>query len=249
MTHIPVPFLGYAADILADTSRGLSGNQIVKAFNAYAVEHNVNIPHAVYPFEASNKRTAFLENLRAFSPPLQYIIIKNLIDHSNFAIRQYDELKTLKIKLVSQFSNLAPKDEFSKLNETLTEETRHWLDSYPSALELYVQAIHKYKHGIFSRNLLDDLRLSLELLLNEIFRNDKSLESQLNNIGQLVSDTGGSKEFSNMFSKLIDYYAKYQNTYVKHDDAVIEDEVEFIFEITSSFMRHIIRVNVKTPKF
>jgi hypothetical protein len=44
-----------------------------------------------------------------------------------------------------------------------------------------------------------------------------------------------------MFVKLFDYYSKYQNTYVKHDDAVIEDEVEIIFEITCSFMRFLVR--------
>ena len=42
--------------------------------------------------------------------------------------------------------------------------------------------------------------------------------------------------------KLIDYYSKYQNTYVKHDDAVIEPEIEIIFEITSSFMKHLVRL-------
>ena len=46
-----------------------------------------------------------------------------------------------------------------------------------------------------------------------------------------------------MFLKLIDYYCKYQNFYVKHDDAVIEEEIEFIFEITSSFMKHIVRMS------
>lgn len=244
--HIPLPFLSYAADILADTNSGLSGNEVVKAFNAYAVEYNINIPHAAYPFEAPNKRTALLENLRRFPPPLQYKIIRELCEHRTFIGKQYDELKTLKVKLVSQFAHLAPKDEFSKLNETLTEETRHWLDGYPNALELYLQAIHKYKHHIFSRNLLDDLRLSLELLLKAVFQNDKTLENQLAQVGTFVSNAGGSKEFSNMFAKLIDYYAKYQNTYIKHDDAVVEDEIEFVFEIASSFMRHIIRLTART---
>ena len=46
-----------------------------------------------------------------------------------------------------------------------------------------------------------------------------------------------------MFQKLVEYYSKYQNTYVKHNDLVIEDEVEFIFEITSSFMKHFVRMN------
>ena len=46
-----------------------------------------------------------------------------------------------------------------------------------------------------------------------------------------------------MFGTLVDHYAKYHNSYVKHDDAVIEEEIDFIFEITSSFMKHLIRLD------
>ncbi len=45
-----------------------------------------------------------------------------------------------------------------------------------------------------------------------------------------------------MFEKLIDYYSKYQNTYVKHDDAVPNEEVELLLELTSSFMKHFARM-------
>ena len=46
-----------------------------------------------------------------------------------------------------------------------------------------------------------------------------------------------------MFQKLVEYFSKYQNTYIKHEDKVIEEEIEFVFEITSSFMKHFIRLN------
>ena len=35
------------------------------------------------------------------------------------------------------------------------------------------------------------------------------------------------------------------NTYVKHDDAVIEEEIEFVLEITSSFMKHLVRLHAR----
>ena len=89
---------------------------------------------------------------------------------------------------------------------------------------------------------MDDIRLSLELLLKSILGNDKSLENQLAEIGKFIQDHNGSKELTNMFVKLIDYFAKYQNTYVKHNDAVIESEIEFIYEMTSSFMKLLIRM-------
>ena len=54
---------------------------------------------------------------------------------------------------------------------------------------------------------------------------------------------GGLAELANMFVKLVDYYTKYHNTYVKHDDAVIEEEIEFVLEITSAFMKHLVRLH------
>ena len=99
----------------------------------------------------------------------------------------------------------------------------------------------KFENKLFLRNLLDDLRLSLEKLTQRLLNNNKSLENQITDLGQFLKDSGCSKELANMFQKLIDYYTKYQNTYVKHNDAVIESEIEIIFEMTCSFMRFLIR--------
>ena len=79
--------------------------------------------------------------------------------------------------------HLAHDDEPAEINETLIEETRHWLDGYPEALSLYDGALEKYEHGVFHRNLLDDLRLALEKLPRSIFSNEKSPENQIKNIG------------------------------------------------------------------
>ena len=95
-----------------------------------------------------------------------------------------------------------------------------------------------------NETLIDEtLRLSLELLLKSIFANGKSLENQIADLGAFIQSKGGSKELSNMFQKLVDYFSKYQNSYVKHDDNVIEEEIEFILELTSSFMKHLVRIN------
>lgn len=42
-----------------------------------------------------------------------------------------------------------------------------------------------------------------------------------------------------MFNTLLDYYGKYQNKYAKHDDNVNEKEIEFIIDLTSTFMKFI----------
>jgi|TARA_A100000171_G_scaffold11625_1_gene9515 hypothetical protein len=235
-------FIQYAVDILADTNSGLSGPNLVRATSAYAVEYEVQVPHPTYPFDAPNKRTALFQNLMSFSGPQQYRIIKELCDHPSFPLTSNRERKEVKIRLITRFSHLDPRDTASEVNETLIEETKHWLAQYPEALSLYSQALNKHDHGAFQRNLLDDLRLSLEKLLKSIFNNGKSLENQISSVGAYIKANGGSSELANMFVKLLDYYSKYNNSYVKHDDAVIEEEIEFVMEITSSFMKHLVRL-------
>ena len=238
---IPNAFITHAANVLGDTSTGLSGSEIIRYCTDYAVGFNVNIPHSEYPFDAPNKRSALKENLSAFSPQQQYKIIRDLCGLKKFAGNQ--NVRDLKIKLVSRYSQFAKSNAEAEINESLIEETRHWLQDYPDSLRLYQEALTKFENEVFTRNLLDDLRLSLELLLRAIFKNDKSLENQIAALGNHLKTKGGSKELTNMFVKLVDYYCKYQNSYVKHDDAVIEEEIEFIFEITSSFMKHIVRLS------
>jgi len=187
-----------------------------------------------------NKRSALKENLKKFSSKQQFRIIKELCELEQF--KENADVKDLKIKLVTRYGQHNDENGLKEVNEILIEETKHWLKDYPDSLKLYQDALSKYNNQIFQRNLLDDLRLSLELLLQSIIGNKKSLENQTGEIGMFIKSKKGSKESNNMFVKLIDYYAKYINTYVKHDDAVVENEIEIIFEMTSSFMKFLIRL-------
>lgn len=240
-------FISYASDILADTQLGLSGQQIVKITVAHAVEWNVSIPHEVYPFKNSvpNKRTALCENLMAFSEAQRYQILRELCDHPTVRERNGPNAEKLQLMLIARYGHLAGENLGSEIDAVLIQRTQHWLGPFPEVLEVYNQAVQKHENRIFLRNVLDDLRLGLEILLKSIFQNDKSLEKQISLLGDFIQQRGGSRELVNMFVKLVDYYAKYQNSYVKHDDAVVEEEVEFIFELTSSFMKHIVRLSYK----
>ncbi len=157
-------------------------------------------------------------------------------------IQDKEAAQRLKLRLMSRYGHLAQEALGADVNEALVEQTRHWLDAFPESLALYNAALGKHANRLFLRNLLDDLRLSLEKLLQELLGNTRSLENQLSALGTFVKARGGSPEHTNMFLKLIDYYCKYQNTYIEHDDAVIEEEVELIVEITSSFMKHLVRL-------
>jgi len=244
-SEMPPTFVSHAADILADSTNGLTGPQFVKVTTAYSVQWNVPIPHPMYPFEAANKRTALYENLMAFSPTQRYQIFRELCDHPKILERDRPAAETLKRMLVARYGHLADEALGSELDEALIERTQHFLGPFPEALSLFEQAVQKHANGLFLRNVLDDLRLALELLLKSLLCNRKSLENQLSSLGTFIKQRGGSTELANMFVKLIEYYTKYQNSYVKHDDSIIEEEVEFIFELTASFMKHLVRLSYK----
>lgn len=244
---MPTVFVTYASEILGDTARGLSGPQIVKLTAAYAVDYGVELPHPTYPFSklGINKRTALFQNLMAFPPRPRYRVIRELCDHPMVQQQNKDDVQKLKVKLYTQYSHLQDEGQASDVNAPLIEQTRHWLDAFPESLALFNAALDKHEHGVFQRNVLDDLRLSLEKLLRVILGTPKSLENQIPALGSFIKAKGGSPELANMFVKLVEYYTKYQNSYVKHDDAVIEEEVEFILEMASSFMKHIVRLNAR----
>lgn len=239
---IPNVFIQHASDILGATDYGLTNSQIATLCASYAIDFNTNIPYTELPFQnVPNKRTALKKNLESFRPQHQFKIIKEFCELEHF--KGNPVVKELKIRLVTRYGHF--NEELDSVNEMLIDETKHWLDSFDDVLSLYNEALLKFKNNVFERNLLDDLRLSLEKLLKHILNNSKSLENQISDLGSFIASKGGSKELANMFQKLVDYYSKYQNSYVKHDDKVIEEEIEFMFELTSSFMKHIIRINSK----
>jgi hypothetical protein len=237
---IPEIFLRFATDILGETEGGLTSSEIINYSTDYAVQYDVGIPFHEYPFEdVPNKRTALKENIKVFPPEAQFTIIRDLCDLPKFLDNK--AAKDLKIKLISRYGSLAQGDAES-INESLIEETRHWLAEFPECLEIYNAALEKWSNNIHPRNLLDDIRLALELLLKGILGNEKSLENQQKPLGEFIAARNGSKELNNMFLKLVDYFGKYQNTYVKHSDNVNDNEIEIIIEIASSFMKFLIKI-------
>ena len=237
MNKIDATFLTYACKILADTNTGLSGSQIIEYCNAYSLDFNKIIKYVEYPFDAPNKRTALKENLNVFTANEQFTIIKELCELPQFAGNE--QIEKLKERLFIRYGNLAI-DKFS--NTELIIKTKHWLSEFPEALKQYEAALTKFEGNIFDRNILDDVRLSFELLLKSLLNNDKSLENQISLIGNVLKDKSVSVEVRSMLQKLIDYYTKYQNKNVKHNDNINKDEIEYLIELTSVMMKFLIKV-------
>lgn len=239
-------FIAEAAQTLGDTNNGLTGTEIGKYSVSYATKYNIDIPHTTPPFKkkdgtlVSNKRTALQENLQCFSDEELYIIIRDLCELKKF--KENKNVSDLKTKLLTNYSDLAPVGE---IEEELIEETSYWLEKYHSAFQHYNESYRKYKSQDeqLVRNTLDDARLALELLLKAILGNEKSLENQKSELGEFIAQKGGTKEFSNMFCQLLNHYSNYQNNRIKHNENIAEAEIIFIFELTTVFMRQLVRIN------
>ena len=242
--ELPLVFVTHAVEILGDTELGLSGSQIVKLTSAYAIDAGINIPHRSYPFikQEINKRRALAENIAAFSSAWRYKIIRQLCDHKSVQQRNAVAANKLKVQLFLRFGHLSNEENQNDLNHALVVETRHWLSAFTQSLDWYAHAERKRSQGAFDRNMLDDLRLALETLLHELLGNRKSLENQILPLGVFIKKRDGSAELAGLLVKLIEYYAEHKNTGVKRDAAAMEQEIEFMFEVTSCFMRHLVRI-------
>jgi hypothetical protein len=145
-----------------------------------------------------------------------------------------------------EIKGLNPDFEFSiirpNINVDLVRKNLVDLTEYPLVGKMYQSALDKLNEGNFARNLIDDLRLALELLLKSMLNNESSLENQASNLGQYLKARGVSTELRSMFIKLLDYYSKYQNEYVKHDNAVKEHEVDLVLNMSSSFIRFLLQL-------
>jgi hypothetical protein len=117
---------------------------------------------------------------------------------------------------------------------------RPLIERYSDALPLFDSAAENYEQGNGDRNALDDIRLCFEKVLQALFSNDKSLENQMPVIGGLLKGADVSAEFRNLLNKAIDYYSKYQNNHVKHDDTINPHEVSFVIEFTCILMKQMI---------
>ncbi len=232
-------FLGYASDVLGETNKGLSGMRIVEYSNRFAVDFNRVIVHSSYPpMKQIAKRKILKDNLSCFDLKEQVHIIKFLCDLSE--MKDKEEVKDLKAKLISRYGEYLGLEE---IDNELTAETRTWLSKYPNALKVYESGLQKYQIGQFERNVLDDMRLSMELLVKNILGNQRSLENNKEALGQYLENKGISKELRNLYFQIIGVYATYQNEHVKHNDKVNEFEIEFVIEQTSILMKLIMKVS------
>jgi len=124
-----------------------------------------------------------------------------------------------------------------ELETAVFDPTLAWLNDHPTVKAPLLRALRDKADPVKKRLVLDDLRLALELLLKGVLSNDKPLEKQGVDLGALLKSRGHSKEVANMYRVLLDYFCKYQNEHVKHDEEINDNEVDFLVLLGASFMK------------
>lgn len=131
------------------------------------------------------------------------------------------------------------------LDQALVIDVLNWLGRYPKAKEQFDSALRMHLAGDRPRNVIDSLRLSLELFFKQVLGNDVSLENQLSLVGGYLKDRQVSVEIRNMYGKLLDYFTKYNNHNVKHNDQAEtagQAQIEYLIYLTGTFLRFIIQL-------
>ncbi|RXK81283.1 hypothetical protein [Filimonas effusa] len=231
-------FLVHATDILAAQNSTFSWSKIVKYFVAKSIEYNVDIPYTdtnISTYELPNKRTGALKNLQAFNPEQQFEILEELCN----TYEGVEGVAELKIKLVTQYATLRSKSALN-ISAEQVNEAKGLLTKYPSAEKLYNSALEKIKNGIYDRNALDDLRLSLEEVLKKVLGNTKSLENQRPALSEFFKTKDLSPQIANLLWTTIDSYSKYQNENVKHNDNVKKTDLDVILDYTTACIKQLI---------
>ncbi len=119
------------------------------------------------------------------------------------------------------------------LDTKVVNDTLNWLEKYPNSREKFHEALILQKKHESVRQVIDTMRLALELFIKQYFNNEKSLENQK------------EKEIRDMFLTLFLFYTRYNNENVKHADNCIELESEYIIYLTGTFIRFLIKVRGK----
>jgi hypothetical protein len=133
------------------------------------------------------------------------------------------------------------------LDEDLINGNLLWLQEYPESLKALEQSLSIYMAGDKPkfRNLIDNLRVSVEQLLRAVLKNSKSLENQSKELDVWLEKHGVHKQIRNLYGQfLFGPYATLQNDVAKHGDTeLLPDEIEYLIYQTGTFLRLILQLD------
>ena len=126
----------------------------------------------------------------------------------------------------------------SQTVDNIFTATLSLLVPYSAAHKSYSDALQKFQEGVFERNTLDDMRLALEQLIRALLSNTKNIDNNMQLLGSELKNRGICSSLRNTFSTVLRFYIEYQNEYVKHNDKVNSEDIEYIIKITAIYKHY-----------
>lgn len=232
----PKVLMNQTASIIADTNNGWTNNEITKKFNEACLRFGKSFEFEKGQYQ--NKASSYVNNFSKFTEKEVYLILKDFFRDDKF--KDNTSIQSALNNLIRD--NAFDYEDADEHYEETFNTTIHFLQKYTKAYAPYQSSYQKIIANIYERNALDDLRLSLELLVKELMKNNKSLENNTTDLCKELKNKNVTGEINTLFNRVLNFFTSYQNEYVKHNDLVESNSVEFIFDITSSMLKYLCRV-------
>ncbi|HFK9594339.1 TPA: hypothetical protein ACIECS_001249 [Enterococcus faecium] len=202
---------------------------ILSLTNTFAAGKDIEVRYSAAP-EFINKQNVAQQNLSTFSISQTIQFLTEIVDSETGY--QLMQLADLLKELVSRFPNHTIEKDREAVGKMKTR-----FEEYPQVAGAWTKAgfqlsVRNYREAVVN------CRLALELLLKQLFNNEKSLENQKAAINELLSEQ--PKEFTNMLISQIRSYEVLQNQHFKHNLPDMDEmEVRYIFNTTYLIMDYL----------
>ena len=116
------------------------------------------------------------------------------------------------------------------------------LNKYPPIKDLFVRGLN-LKYSGYIREAMDCMRLSLELVLNKLLNNRRTLENQTSSdVGRLLVGKSSSQCAIKIFIEIKSVFQRFQNDSVKHKclGELGSKDVDFIVMLTTILIDYLL---------
>lgn len=117
------------------------------------------------------------------------------------------------------------------------------LYKYKDAYKNFINALKQYYEGNYTRNSADNLRVTLEVLVKELISKPSfRLENSQRDLAPWLETNGVEVYLRNLICNTIKDYCTFQNEYVKHNDIIKKEYMEYLVYQTGVIVRFLLSV-------
>ena len=225
-----IPFV-LLNDVEDQISQHFSANELIDLTYEFAKSYNKSIPIDEPNYGSFNKKELLSTNLNVLSDNEKIEFLSQIKYHIRLC--EDDFLRDEIDLLVKDASNgvIKARNSVSTLLETYSIDLKNqWKRTY------------RFYDHLDYRNALDNMRLTIELLIKRITGSEASLENQKSALGKFFEDKDISKEVRNLFFKMLDMYEKIQNHEAKHNlpQNLNSKEIKFLMNQSTVIIKFLI---------